>query len=55
MHGQGFRLEISNLEDFIAFVAIIQGEDFDKIKELTKRLNKSTEDLLAAQKENKGK
>ena len=48
MHG--FRLEITSLEDFIRFVSVIRGENFD-LARLTKELNESTTPLVNAEKE----
>lgn len=51
-HGQqSFRLEITSLHDFLAFVAAIRGEDLDleKLAAFTDRLNRKSAALLAAE------
>lgn len=49
-----FRLEITSLEEFAAFVAIIRGSNLDdpKLLELTAKLQKSTKQLSDAEKAN---
>lgn len=52
MEHHGFRLEITSLEDFVKFVSIIRGENFDLAK-LAKELDTSTEVLVNAENEEK--
>lgn len=51
-----FEIKISGIDDFMAFVAIIRGEelDFQKLKKFTKELNKDSDALIKAENENKG-
>lgn len=44
-----FEIKISGIDDFMAFVAIIRGEDLEELKKVTKELNKSTNDLIKAE------
>ncbi len=46
------RVEFDTIEDLVAFIAVIRGEEFDvqKIRELTKELNKDTSVLIEAEK-----
>jgi len=45
-----FKLVITSIEEFVAFTRIIKGEDLDlkEISDITKELNKSTEQLKEA-------
>jgi hypothetical protein len=49
-HGGHFRLEITSLDEFATFIAIIRAEelDGDTLKSLAARLNRSTHALDAA-------
>lgn len=46
---RGFRLEITSLNDFLAFVAAIRNEDPAKLAEFTARLTKKAAALVAAE------
>jgi hypothetical protein len=48
-HRPSFHLEITSLEEFAAFVAILRGDDLSTLPELTARLKKSTQALAAAE------
>lgn len=52
-----FRLEINSLEEFIAFVAVIRGDDpgDQKLLEMTARLKQSTKALSDAEHADAGK
>jgi hypothetical protein len=49
--GRMFKIEIDSIEDFITFVNIIRGDNPDntKIENLTKELNKDSDELIKAE------
>jgi len=52
-----FELRITSIEDFMAFVAVIKGENLDmqKLKAFTKELNKDSSILIEAENAQKEK
>lgn len=48
----GFRLTITSLEQFAAFIAIIRNDDLEKLPEMTARLRASTTALADAEQAN---
>lgn len=52
-----FQIYIDNLEDFLIFVDIIKGKDLDeeKLKKLTRILNRDSKELQTAVDSEKGK
>jgi hypothetical protein len=48
-HRQSFHLEITGLEEFATFVAILRGDDLSTLPALTAKLRHSTEALAAAE------
>jgi hypothetical protein len=47
-HDRTFRLEITTLEDFLAFVAVLRGVDEATLADLAQRLTQKTAALQAA-------
>ncbi len=52
-----FQVYIDSLEDFLVFIDIVKGKDMDeeKLKKLTKILNKDSKELQTAVNTEKGK